>query len=218
MLGVVGLAIAAGRGVLVTSLIVVVLTILVVTGPVQMLIVRIGGEEFLFWYYAALAPLRAVLLLIMIGAIAKQCYEPLPDPRRASRRFALLVWLFAARAMFACVMVALGSSQLWSVGVETALLVLIAALMWSIAQTQLPQLPRFSMHVGMVGVLLSALLIAEILEAVFDTGTEIGFTYAPSTSRSTRGSWPRPRSAARYGSWRSGDTGDVHPRSDASSW
>ena len=180
VLAVVGLAIAAGRGSLATSLITVALTVMVVSGLVQRLLFGVGGEGILFWFFMALSPLRAVLVLIIITAIAKRCYEPVRDPRRASRGFALLVWLFAARAMFACVMVALGASgtQPWLVGVETALLALIVAVMWGIAQTQLPQLPRFSMHVGMVGVLISVFLIAEILEAVFDTGTEIRFSYA----------------------------------------
>jgi hypothetical protein len=181
VLGVVGLATAAGRGTLVTSVIAVVLTVMVVIGPVQMLIFRAGGEQLLFWFNMALSPLRAVLLLIMVTAIAKRCYEPVRDPRRASRRFGLLVWLFAARAILACVMVGMGSvpvvTQLGLVGVETVLLALIVAAMWGIAQTQLPQLPRFSMHVGMIGVLTSVFLIAEILETVFDYGMEDWIEY-----------------------------------------
>jgi hypothetical protein len=170
MLGVFGLAVAAGRRSLGTSLIVIALTAVAVS-PLRFVIGAIAGAEFAYWFQMAVAPVRVVLALIVIGAIAKQCYEPIRDHLRASRRFSLLVWLFAARAAFSCVVVVVGRStiivQLWLIGVETVMLSLVAVITWGIAQSQLPRMPRYALHLAMAGALVALFLITQIFVAVF---------------------------------------------------
>jgi hypothetical protein len=166
ILGVIGLAVAAGRRVLATSAIVIALTALLAT-PMVRAIGHIAGSSFVYWFHIATASLWTVLALIVIGVITTQCSGPVRDHLQATRRFSLLAWLFAMRAAFACVMIAVGGStasvQLWLIGFETALLSLVAMITWGIAQNQLPRMPRYSLHVALAGVLITWAQSADVM-------------------------------------------------------
>jgi hypothetical protein len=174
VLGVIGLAIAAGRGGTLTSAILIVLTSLVVVSAASMSIARLIGPGYIFWFYATIASVHAILGISLVAAIARQCEAPVRDHRRASRSFSLLAWLFAARAAFGCVMAVVGSSttivQMWMLGIEGVLLAAISLVMWDIAQSRLPMLPRFLPHLALAGVFVTTILIFDIIVWVFQSG------------------------------------------------
>jgi chromate transport protein ChrA len=181
VLGVTGIAVAAGRQTLGTSLVVIALTASLAT-PARDAIRDLVGWSFSYWFHVAAVSLRALFAIIVIGVIAQQCFAPVRDHLQAARRFSLLAWLFAMRAAFACVMLAAARStsivQLWLVGLEAVLLLLVAMIVWGIAQNQLPRMPRYSLHVALAGIVLTWTLSANVILLGFgaphDDGTGSG--------------------------------------------
>jgi hypothetical protein len=164
VVAIVGLAIAAGTRSLGSSIVALLLSLaLYEVPPVSRLLVGLGAA--LFWVFAVCVTLRNFVLIKVVAAIAKQCYEPTRDPVRASRGFRWLAWVFAARAAFAVVIIAIGTStlitQIWLIGIQVVLLGAFAYLAWGIAQTQLPQLPRYSMFFAVTSVLFAMFVLGQ---------------------------------------------------------